>query len=120
MANMIARLGVVLGLDTAEFNKGIDAAGKKLEQFSEAAEKYGKVAATALVAASAAALNYADELADVAAANDVAIGTVLKLSDALANSGGKADNAGKMLSAFAKFIDEAASCSCVVLLACCI
>jgi len=108
MANMIARLGVVLGLDTAEFNKGIDAAGKKLEQFSEAAEKYGKVAATALVAASAAALNYADELADVAAANDVAIGTVLKLSDALANSGGKADNAGKMLSAFAKFIDEAA------------
>jgi lambda family phage tail tape measure protein len=108
MANMIARLGVVLGLDSAEFSKGLDAAGKKLEQFSQSAEKYGKIAATALVAASAAAVKYADDLADVAEANEVAIGTVLQLSEALANSGGKADNAGKMLSAFAKFIDEAA------------
>ena len=108
MANMIARLGVALGIDTAEFNRGIEAAGKKLEQFSEAAEKFGKMGAVALVAASAAALKYADELADVAEANEVAIGTVLQLSNALANSGGKADNAGKMLSAFAKFIDDAA------------
>jgi lambda family phage tail tape measure protein len=108
MANMIARLGVALGIDTAEFNRGIDAAGKKLEKFSEAAEKFGKMGAVALVAASAAALKYADELADVAEANEVAIGTVLQLSNALANSGGQADNAGKMLSAFAKFIDEAA------------
>ena len=108
MANMIARLGVNLGLDTAEFNRGIEAAGRKLEQFSQAAEKFGKIGATALVAASAAALHYADELADVAEANEVAIGTVLQLSNALANSGGKADNAGKMLSAFAKFIDDAA------------
>ena len=108
MANMIARLGVVLGLDSAEFSRGLDSAGKKLEQFSQAAEKAGKTAALAMVAATAAALQYADELADVAQANDVAIGTVLKLSNALANSGGKADNAGKMLSAFTKFIDEAA------------
>jgi len=108
MANMIARLGVALGIDTAEFNRGIEAAGKKLEKFSEAAEKFGKIGAVALVAASAAALKYADDLADVAEANEVAIGTVLQLSNALANSGGKADNAGKMLSAFAKFIDDAA------------
>lgn len=109
MANMIARLGVVLGLDSAEFSKGLEAAGKKLEQFSQAAEKFGKIGATALAAASVAAIKYADELADVAEANEVAIGTVLQLSNALANSGGQADNAGKMLSAFAKFIDEAAS-----------
>ena len=108
MANMIARLGVTLGLDSADFNKGIEAAGKKLEKLSEAAEKYGKIGAVALVAASAAALKYADDLADVAEANEVAIGTVLQLSNAIANSGGNADNAGKMLSAFAKFIDEAA------------
>lgn len=108
MANMIARLGVTLGLDTAEFNKGLESAGRKLEQFSQAAEKYGKIAAVGMVAAGAAALKYADDLADVAEANEVAIGTVLKLGDALANSGGKADNAGKMLSAFAKFIDQAA------------
>ncbi len=109
MANMIARLGVVLGLDTAEFNKGIEAAGKKLEQFSQAAEKVGKNAAVAMLAAGVAAVKYADEISDVAEANELAIATVLKLSDALANSGGKADNAGKMLSAFTKFIDEAAS-----------
>jgi lambda family phage tail tape measure protein len=108
MANMIARLGVVLGLDTAEFNKGIENAGKKLEQFSQTAERFGKIGATALVAASAAALQYADELADVAKANDVAIGTVLKLSNALANAGGKASDSGKLLASFTKFIDEAA------------
>jgi lambda family phage tail tape measure protein len=108
MANMIARLGVVLGLDSAEFSKGLETAGRKLEQFGQAAEKMGRSAALAMGAATAAALQYADELADVAQANDVAIGTVLKLSNALANSGGKADNAGKMLSAFSKFIDEAA------------
>jgi lambda family phage tail tape measure protein len=109
MANMIARLGVVLGLDSAEFSKGLEAAGKKLEQFGQAAEKFGRIGATALAAASVAAIKYADELADVAEANEVAIGTVLQLSNALANSGGQADNAGKMLSAFSKFIDEAAS-----------
>ena len=108
MANMIARLGVSLGLDTAEFNRGLEAAGKKLEQFGQAAERFGKIGATALVAASAAALQYADELADVAKANDVAIGTVLKLSNALANAGGKAGDSGKLLASFTKFIDEAA------------
>lgn len=108
MANMIARLGVVLGLDTAEFNKGIENAGKKLEQFSQTAEKFGKIGATALVAASAAALQYADELADVAKANEVAIGTILKLSNALANAGGKASDSGKLLASFTNFIDEAA------------
>ena len=108
MANMIARLGVVLGLDTAEFNKGIENAGKKLEQFSQTAEKFGKIGATALVAASAAALQYADDIADVAKANDVAIGTVLKLSNALANAGGKASDSGKLLASFTKFIDDAA------------
>jgi hypothetical protein len=108
MANMIARLGVLLGLDSAEFNKGLADAGRKLEQFSKAAETYGKVAATALAAASYAALNYADQLADVAVANDVAIDTILKLSNALENSGGKAENSAKLLAGFTKFIDTAA------------
>lgn len=107
MAN-IARLGVVLGIDSAEFVRGIEAAGKKLEALSNAIEKYGKVAATALVAASYAALRYADEIADVAKANDVAIDSVVKLQNALANSGGKAENAGKLLSSFTASIDKAA------------
>ena len=81
MAN-IARLGVLLGLDSAEFNKGIADAGKKLESFANSAVTYWNVSAAALTAASVAALKYADELADVATANDVALSTVLNLSNA--------------------------------------
>lgn len=108
MANMIARLGVVLGLDNAEFVKGIEGASKKLEQFADSATKYGKIGAAAFVAASMAALKYADDLADVAKANDIAIDTVVKLRDALAQNGGEAENASKMLSSFTSFVDKAA------------
>ncbi len=108
MANMIARLGVVLGLDSAEFTKGIEAAQKKLDQFAQAATTYGRVAATALVAASAAAIRYADEIADVAKANDLAIDSVVKLSNALALAGGKSDDVGKLLAGFTNFVDKAA------------
>ena len=107
MAN-IARLGVALGLNSAEFVSGITAAGKKLEEFANKAAGYGKVAATAFVAATVAAMAYADEIADVATANDVAIDSIIKLQNALANSGGKAENAGKLLSSFTKFVDDAA------------
>ena len=107
MAN-IARLGVALGLNSAEFVSGINAAGKKLEEFANKAAGYGKVAATAFVAATVAAMAYADEIADVAKGNDVAIDSVIKLQNALANSGGSADNAGKLLSSFTKFVDDAA------------
>jgi len=108
MANMIARLGVLLGIDSAEFVRGIDGATRRLEQFGDAAQTYGKVAAASLTAASIAALNYADQLVDVAKANDVAIGSVLKLRNALQDNGGEADNAAKMLSSFVGFVDKAA------------
>ena len=107
MAN-IARLGVALGLNSAEFVTGIAAAGKKLEEFASKAAGYGKVAATAFLAATVAAMAYADEIADVAKANDVAIDSIIKLQNALANSGGSADSAGKLLSSFSKFVDDAA------------
>ena len=109
MANMLGRLGVVLGLDSAEFVMGIDRAGKKLEQFAAKADEYGKYAATSFAVLSVAALKFADDISDVAQANDVAIDTVIKLRAALESSGGSADKAGVMLSAFTKFIDTAAS-----------
>jgi lambda family phage tail tape measure protein len=108
MANMIARLGVMLGIDSAEFVRGIDGATKKLEQFGDAVQTYGKVAATALTAAGVAALNYADQIVDVAKANDIAVGSVIKLRNALQDNGGEADNAAKMLSSFVGFVDKAA------------
>ena len=50
MAN-IARLGVALGLNSAEFVSGIDAATRKLDQFATAAVGVGKNALLALGAA---------------------------------------------------------------------
>jgi lambda family phage tail tape measure protein len=107
MANMIARLGVVLGLDSAEFVRGIESASRKLEQFEQAVGKYGAAAAAALTAASFAALRYADEMVDVAKANDVAVDSVVKLSNALALSGGKAEDVSKIFASFSNFVDKA-------------
>lgn len=108
MANNVARLGVVLGLNTAEFIAGIENASKKLDRFAKSIDQYAKYGATALAAMSVAALKFADDIADVADANEVAIDTVVKLRMALDASGGSADKAGVMLSAFTKFIDTAA------------
>ena len=108
MANMIARLGVLLGLDTAEFNKGLADAEKKLDAFVSQAQRGAALAGTAFVGLTAKAMQYADEIADVAKANDIAIDTVIKLQNALANSGGSAENAGKLLSSFSNYVDKAA------------
>ncbi len=108
MANMIARLGVLLGLDTAEFNKGLADSGRKLEAFTKAVDTGAKVAAAAFAAMTAKAMVFADEVADVAQANDVAIDTVIKLQNALANAGGKADSAGKLFASFTNYVDKAA------------
>lgn len=109
MANMIARLGVVLGLDSAEFVRGIDKASKKLDELSVAATKYAAVAAAALTASSIAALKFADEMVDVAKANDMAVDSIVKLSNALSLSGGSSQDAGKLLASFTNFVDKAAS-----------
>lgn len=108
MANMIARLGVLLGLDTAEFNKGLADSGKKLDAFVSGMNRAATVAAAAFTAMTAKAMVFADEIADVAQANDVAIDTVVKLQNALANSGGKADSAGKLFASFTNYVDKAA------------
>jgi len=108
MANNVGRLGVVLGLDTAEFIAGIDTAERMLVKFGTAVEKYGKMAGVAMAAAGLNALTYADELGDVAKANDTTIESVLRLQQALAANGGEAENAGKIYSGFTKYIDEAA------------
>lgn len=108
MAINIARLGVLLGLDSAEFVKGIESAQRKLNMLLDTVDKYGPAAALAFTAAAGKAIALADEIADVAKANEVTIDSVIKLSEALMLSGGKAEDAGKLLSSFAKFVDMAA------------
>lgn len=109
MANIISRLGVLLGLDSAEFVKGLDAASKKLDQFEQKVNAASRIAGAAFVALGIKAISLADEIADVAAANDVAVGSILKLSDALMQSGGSADDASKVMASFSNFMDKAAS-----------
>ena len=109
MANNVGRLGVVLGLDTAEFIVGIDTAERMLVKFGDAVEKYGKMAGVAMAAAGLNALSFADELNDVAKANDTTIESVLRLQQALATNGGEAENAGKIYAGFTKYVDEAAN-----------
>lgn len=112
MAN-IARLGVLLGLDSAEFSKGIDQASKKMDAFGKQiaanAATVATVATAAFTAAVHQALAYADGISDVAKANDVTIDSIIKLNNALAQSGGNAEDAGKLLSSFTNFVDSAAS-----------
>ena len=109
MANTIARLGVRLGIDSAEFSKGIEAAKKDLSAFASEAKTFATVGATAFAAMTYKALEFADSIADVAKANDMAIESVLKLGEALAQNGGSAENAGKILNAFTTFVDKAAT-----------
>ena len=105
---MLARLGVVLGIDSAEFQKGIADANRKLDQISAQMPKFAAVAGAAFLAATYKALQYADAVSDTAKANDVAVSSVLALSSALQQNGGQAENAGRLLSSFTAKIDEAA------------
>jgi lambda family phage tail tape measure protein len=108
MANTIARLGVRLGIDSAEFTKGIEAAKKDLANFANAATNYAAIGAAAFTAMTFKALQFADSIADVAKANDVAISTVLQLGDALQQNGGSAESASKIFASFTTFVDKAA------------
>jgi hypothetical protein len=108
MANFIGRLGVLLGLDSAEFQKGIQQASRQLDSFVEKAKTTAAVGATAFAAMAYQAMRLADEIVDTAKANDIAVDSVLKLRNALALSGGEAENAGKFLSSFTATIDKAA------------
>lgn len=106
---MLARLGVVLGLDSGEFKQGIESAEKKLDQFGERLPAIGAAGVAAFAAMSYSAIKFADELSDVAKANDMTVESILKLQNALQESGGEAANAGKMLDSLTNFIDKAAS-----------
>ena len=104
---MLARLGVVLGLDSAEFQKGIADANRKLDQISAQMPKFATIAGVAFAGATYKALQYADAVMDTAVANDMAVASVLALGTALQKNGGEADNAGRLLTSFTNKVDEA-------------
>ena len=108
MAQNVGRLGVVLGLDTAEFVQGLDKAKSKLTDFANnTMPKIATAGAVAFSAMTYKALAFADAISDVAKANEIATSTILQLSEALAQNGGDAQNAGRLLTSFTAKIDEA-------------
>jgi lambda family phage tail tape measure protein len=111
MAN-IARLGVVLGLNSAEFTKGMESAKKSVTHFAQDAIPMLKNAALVGIAAFTGmtykALQLSDQIADLAAASELSISSVLKISDAFQQSGGKYDDAGKSIQKFSEVVDNAA------------
>jgi len=102
---LISRLGVVLGLDTAEFNTNLGRAQQSLKSFAVGAGVIG----SALGAAGLNALKFADQINDVAKSNEVAVESILELSTALTLNGGEADNVGKLFSSLSNKLDEAST-----------
>ena len=110
----LARLGVVLGINTAEFKAGLDDATKSTKAFEaqtrkamREAEKAAKefesmlkkvgIVAVAASAAIGKVFQYADEISDTADAFDITVNSLMAMQNALAMSGGKAEKAADML-----------------------
>jgi lambda family phage tail tape measure protein len=107
MAQNVARLGVIFGMDSAEFETGLKKIGKGLDSIQDKMKIAGAVAIASFTAMTYKALQYSDTISDVAQANEVAVKTVMALSEGLAQNGGDAENAGKLLASFTAKIDEA-------------
>jgi len=109
MAQNIARLGVVLGIDTAQFTTGLQQAKKSLSQLGDYATKASAVAAAAFTAMTYKAMQFSDEMSDLADATGVSIGKVLQLSNASQRAGGTFEGGSRALTKFIANIDAAAS-----------
>jgi lambda family phage tail tape measure protein len=107
MAQNVARLGVIFGMDSAEFESGLNKVGRQFDSLVSKVKYASAGVAVAFTAMTVKALQYGDQIADVALANEVAIKTVMALSEGLAQNGGSAENAGKLLSSFTAKIDDA-------------
>jgi uncharacterized protein (DUF2267 family) len=107
--SIIARLGVILGINTAEFNKGLDDAIQKTRDFEKnqkqalknaqkAQDEFMATAAKGLAGIAVAALavgkafQYADQIEDTATAFDVTTAALLAMKSAMQGAGGEADN----------------------------
>lgn len=108
MAQNVARLGVIFGIDTAEFQKGLEAAKSGVLDLANKIPMMAAVGAAAFGAMVAKSLEFSDTMSDLSDATDISIASILKISEALEQSGGHADNAGKVLTKFVQSIDEAA------------
>jgi hypothetical protein len=112
--SILARLGVVMTVDSAEFKKGLDEAtiksrafqaelkrqNKESAQFGkDAAAVLGKVATVAAIAGAAIlkAFSYADQIKDTADSLDITVGSLIRMQSAIKAAGGEAEKMGALL-----------------------
>lgn len=122
--NILARLGVALGLNTTEFTAGIEKSERELKRLERNAQQslkraekasqefsasMGKVALGigAVGLALGKVMQKADEFADTASAFDSSIGGIIGMGKALELSGGKAEDTTKLLSKLSQSANEA-------------
>lgn len=105
MAN-VARLGVVMGLDTAEFSAGLQAAFAKLDDFKNKLLELGSLAAFGEMINKS--MEFSDSIVKTAKANDVTTASVLELSKALEENGGSAEETGRLYAGFNQKVETAA------------
>jgi lambda family phage tail tape measure protein len=109
MAQNIARLGVVLGIDTAQFTTGLQKAKQSLSQVGDFAVKAGAVAGAAFLAMTYKALQFSDQMGDLADATGISIAKILQLSNASERAGGNFEGGSKAITKFIQNIDAAAT-----------
>lgn len=107
--SLLARLGVILGLNSTEFTQGLDQATKKTREFEinqkralknaeKAQDEFMANAAKGLTGIAAAAFavgkafQYADQIEDTAAAFDVTTASLLAMKAAMQGAGGDSEN----------------------------
>ena len=122
--SLIARLGVVLGLNSSEFIKGIDDATKKTKEFEYNQRKQIRLAEKATqdmmamagrAAMGMAGLGYligqafskADEISDTAAAFNLTVTSLIAIQGALQAAGGQADNVTTLFAKLANVQEDA-------------
>lgn len=118
MTKVIARLGGILGLETKDFVKGVNEAQQKSKDFKKNLKElkdttdqiksaFG-LASVAFIGFAASAVHAADEIKDLADANEVGIGKILELKHALITSGGDASKVNVLFTSFTNAINDAA------------
>jgi hypothetical protein len=112
--SILARLGVVMTVNSAEFKKGLDDATRESRAFqaelkrqnneskkfaADVGSAFTKIAGVVAIAGAAVykAFSYADQIKDTADALDMTVGSLMRMQVAFEGAGGEADKMGALL-----------------------
>lgn len=118
MTKIIARLGAILGLESKEFVKGVNEAQQKSKEFKKNLRELKEttdqiktsfnLAGAAFLGFAAHAIVAADEIQDLADANETTTGRILELRHAMELSGGDANKISVLFTKFTSAVNDAA------------